>query len=328
MKLVTFRVGKKDHLGVVQGEWVVDIGRLIRWLAKRPRAEAILPSPSSQPAVDTLLAAGSAPANMIDLLERGDAWRQALGEVLQTLSGGLSSGVTPPGLIKPLKKVRLRPPIPRPNKIVCLGRNYAAHAAERGSDVPAQPLYFSKFNNTICGPGDPIVLPPNSAQVDYEAEMALVIGKGGRRIPEEKAYEHVAGLLAANDVSARDMQAQDGQWFRGKSCDTFTPIGPWLVTRDEVPDPHNLRISLTLNGRLMQDSNTSLLIFKIPFLISYLSQSLTWETGDLMLTGTPAGIGAHQTPPVFLKPGDVVSVTIEGVGTLTNRVTGAWSRAA
>jgi len=242
--------------------------------------------------------------------------------VVQTLSGSFGSGRTPPGLSKPLKQVRLRPPIPRPNKIVCLGRNYAAHAAERGSDVPPQPLYFAKFNNTICGPGDPIVLPPNSAQVDYEAEMAVVIGKGGRRIPEESAYEHVAGFLAANDVSARDMQAQDGQWFRGKSCDTFTPIGPWLVTRDEIPDPDNLRISLTLNGRLMQDSNTSFLIFKIPFLISYLSQSLTWETGDLILTGTPAGIGAHQNPPVFLKPGDVLSVTVEGLGTLTNRVAG------
>jgi len=322
MKLVTFRGGNKDRLGVVQGDWMVDIGRLLRWLARRPTPEEFSREPSSQQAIDTLLGAGSAPADMIALLARGEAWRQALGQVVQTLSDRLASGPTPPGLRKPLKKVRLRPPIPRPNKIVCLGRNYAAHAAERGSDVPAQPLYFSKFNNTICGPEDPIVLPPNSAQVDYEAEMAVVIGKGGRRIPEAQAYEHVAGFLAANDVSARDMQAQDGQWFRGKSCDTFTPIGPWLVTRDEIPDPDNLRISLTLNGRTMQDSSTSYLIFKIPFLISYLSQSLTWETGDLILTGTPEGIGAHQNPPVFLKPGDVLSVSVEGLGTLTNHVAG------
>jgi len=321
MKLVTFRVGDKDRLGVVQGEWVVDIGRLLSWLAKRQMPDEILRQPSFPPAVDTLLGAASAPADMIALLQRGEAWRQALAQVLQALSGlRLEAAVR--GLFKPLKKVRLRPPLPRPNKIVCLGRNYAAHARERGSEVPSHPLYFAKFNNTICGPSDPIVLPPNSAQVDYEAEMAVVIGKGGRRIPAEQAYEHVAGFMAANDVSARDMQASDGQWFRGKSCDTFTPIGPWLVTREEIPNPDHLQISLTLNGRTMQDSNTSNLIFKVPYLVSYLSQSLTWETGDLILTGTPEGIGAHQSPPVFLKAGDVVSVTLEGVGTLTNHVMG------
>ena len=321
MKLVTFRVGDKDRLGVVQGEWAIDIGRLIGWLAKQPAPEEVQCQPLYRQAVATLLAAGPAPPDMIALLERGEAWQQALGQVLEALSS-LRPGRAARGLVKPLKKARLRPPIPRPNKIVCLGRNYAAHARERGSEVPSHPLYFAKFNNTICGPGDPIMVPPNSSLVDYEAEMAVVIGKGGRRIPEEQAYEHVAGFMAANDVTARDMQARDGQWFRGKSCDTFTPTGPWLVTRDEIPNPGNLRISLTLNGRTMQDSNTSRLIFKIPFLISYLSQSLTWETGDLLLTGTPAGIGAQQNPPVFLKAGDVVSVTVEGVGTLTNPVRG------
>ena len=321
MKLVTFRTGANDRLGVVQGEWVVDIGRLLRGLAKRQMPDEILRQPSFQPAVDTLLAAGSAPQDMIALLSRGEAWRQALRDVLHAVSG-MNLRQAGRSLAQPLQKVRLRPPIPRPNKIVCLGRNYAAHARERGSEVPSHPLYFAKFNNTICGPGDPIVLPPNSLQVDYEAEMAVVIGKGGRRIPEEQAYEHVAGFLAANDVTARDMQKQDGQWFRGKSCDTFTPIGPWLVTREEISNPDHLRITLTLNGRTMQDSDTSFLIFKIPFLISYLSQSLTWETGDLILTGTPEGIGAQRNPPVFLKAGDVVSVALEGVGTLTNPVMG------
>ena len=160
MKLVTFRVGDKDRLGVVQGERVVDIGRLLGWLAKRQIPEDILRQPSFPPAVDTLLGVVSAPADMVALLNRGEAWRQALAQVLQVLSGlRLEAAVR--GLGKPLQKVRLRPPLPRPNKIVCLGRNYAAHARERGGEVPSQPLYFAKFNNTICGPGDPIVLPPN-----------------------------------------------------------------------------------------------------------------------------------------------------------------------
>ncbi len=156
--------------------------------------------------------------------------------------------------------------------------------------------------------------------MDYEAEFAVVIGKGGRRIPVEKAYDTVAGYMILNDVTARDMQFGDKQWFRGKSCDTFAPTGPWIVTRDEVSDPHNLRIVLTLNGQTMQDSNTSNLIFNIPHLISYLSQSITWEVGDIISTGTPPGVGVFRKPPVFLKPGDSVSITVEGIGTLTNPV--------
>ena len=179
-----------------------------------------------------------------------------------------------------------------------------------------------KSNNTICGPGDPIVLPPNSAQVDYEAEFAVVMGKRGKGITEEKVFEYIAGYTILNDVSARDFQIGDGQWFRGKSCDTFAPTGPWIVTADEIPDPHNLRISLTLNGQTMQDGNTNDLIYKIPFLISYLSQSLTLEVGDLFSTGTPGGVGHLRKPSIYLKPGDTVSVTVEGIGTLTNPVVG------
>ncbi|MFB3921063.1 MAG: fumarylacetoacetate hydrolase family protein [Terriglobia bacterium] len=215
---------------------------------------------------------------------------------------------------------RLLAPIARPGKIVCVGRNYAEHARERGAEVPTQPIFFLKSNNTICGPGDAIVLPEHSRQVDYEAELAVVIGKSGRNIPEENAYEHVAGYMILNDVSARDMQSADKQWFRGKSCDTFAPTGPWIVTKDEIPDPHQLRISLALNGQTMQDSNTGNMIFRIPYLISYLSRTLTWEPGDILSTGTPEGIGASRTPPVFLKPGDSVSITIEKIGTLINPV--------
>jgi 2-keto-4-pentenoate hydratase/2-oxohepta-3-ene-1,7-dioic acid hydratase in catechol pathway len=220
----------------------------------------------------------------------------------------------------PLAGARLLAPVVRPGKVICVGRNYAEHARERGGEIPSQPIFFLKSNNTICGPGDAIVIPPNSNQVDYEAELAVVIGKGGKNISEDSAYDHVAGYMILNDVSARDMQSADKQWFRGKSCDTFAPIGPWIVTKDEIPDPHSLRISLTLNGQTMQDSNTGNMIFKIPYLISHLSKSMTLEPGDIISTGTPEGVGASRTPPVFLKPGDSVSITIERIGTLTNPV--------
>jgi acylpyruvate hydrolase len=222
----------------------------------------------------------------------------------------------------PLEQVRLRAPLRRPGKIVCVGLNYESHRAEQGIQSPARPIFFLKSSNTICGPGDPIVLPPNSTQVDYEAEFAVVIGKRGKSIPEDKVFEHIAGYTILNDVTARDMQFADWQWFRGKSCDTFGPTGPCIVTADEITDPHSLRISLELNGQTMQDSNTCDLIFKIPFLVSYLSQSLTWEVCDLLSTGTPGGVGHQRKPPVYLKPGDTVSVTVEGIGTLTNPVLG------
>jgi 2-keto-4-pentenoate hydratase/2-oxohepta-3-ene-1,7-dioic acid hydratase in catechol pathway len=269
-----------------------------------------------------VLSSGSGPRDMIALLERGVEWREALGKITSSLAKAFASGDVPKGLLTPLASARLRAPISRPNKITCIGLNYADHAREQGGEPPSSPIYFLKSVNTICGPGDPITLPPNSTQVDYEAEFAVVIGKGGKGIPEDRAYEHVAGYMILHDVSARDMQFGDKQWFRGKSGDTFAPTGPWIVTADEVPDPHNLRISLTLNGVTMQDSNTANLIFKVPYLISYLSQSLTWETGDVISTGTPPGVGVFRNPQVFLKSGDTVSITVERLGTLTNSVAG------
>ena len=266
---------------------------------------------------------GAAPKDMIELLERGEAWRKSLGVVTAALAKDIVPAKAPRGLFTPLAKARLLAPIPKPGKITCIGMNYADHAREQGSEPPKAPIFFLKSGNTICGPGDPIHLPPNSSQVDYEAEFAVVIGKRGSHIPEEKAYDYVAGYMILHDVSARDMQFSDGQWYRGKSCDTFAPTGPWIVTRDEIKDPHNLRISLSLNGETMQDSNTSNLIFKVPYLISYLSQSATWEVGDLISTGTPPGVGVFRKPPVFLKPGDTTSVTVEKLGTLTNPVVGS-----
>jgi len=304
----------RERLVVIEGEYVVDVVAALGFLERGK-----VPNETANTAARAVRSKGGPPADMIDLLARGEEYWNAVDIIARALSeASLRENV--PGFFTPLGSVRLRAPIPRPPKVVCVGLNYADHAREQGIEPPKEPLFFLKSSNTICGPGDPIRLPPNSTQVDYEAEFAVVIGKGGSRIPVDKAYEQVAGYMILNDVSARDMQFGDKQWFRGKSCDTFAPCGPWIVTKDEVPDPHNLRISLTLNGETMQDSNTSNLIFNVPHLISYLSQSLTWEPGDLISTGTPPGVGVFRKPPVFLRPGDRVSITVERLGTLTNPV--------
>jgi 2-keto-4-pentenoate hydratase/2-oxohepta-3-ene-1,7-dioic acid hydratase in catechol pathway len=315
MKLLTFETGPETRLGALKGDRVVDIGLLIHLLRHGERGFPL--RPGLEEAARLTLTAGDAPRHMIELLERGEGWRDALRQALEALP---ESGL-PQDLLTPLEHVRLRAPIPRPGKIICVGLNYESHRAEQLKKPLERVVLFLKSSNTICAPGDPIVLPPNSQKVDYEAEFAVVIGKQGKRIPEEKAFEHIAGYTVFNDVSARDLQIGDGQWFRGKSCDTFAPTGPWIVTSDEL-DPSHLRISLELNGRTMQDANTSDLIYKIPFLISYLSQSLTLEVGDLFSTGTPGGVGHYQQPSVYLKAGDRVSVTVEGIGTLTNPVVG------
>ena len=320
MKLITFERGGESRVGALKGNFAVDLGLVIDSL--RSGALRLEQRPELQKAAETVLAGGASPRHMIDLLERGEAWRRALEEILEAAAASREASRLPQGMFTPLEQVRLRAPVLRPGKIVCVGLNYESHRAEQGIKSPARPVFFVKSGNTLCGPGDPIVLPPNSKEVDYEAEFAVVIGKRGKGIPEEKVFEHIAGYTVLNDVSARDMQFSDGQWFRGKSCDTFAPTGPSLVTTDEIPHPHSLRISLTLNGQTMQDSNTGDLIFKIPFLVSYLSQSLTWEAGDLLSTGTPSGVGHFRKPPVYLQPGDTVSVTVEGIGTLTNPVVG------
>jgi len=319
MKLVNYELEGKPTLGVVKGDLIVNVPLALEMAADRLLIK-FKSGTSPSKGRHLLLQAGRLPEDMIQLIQRDEVWLLALDEVLSGVVDFFHGDIKLDRLFTPLSAAKLNAPIPRPGKIVCVGRNYAEHARERGAEVPTQPIFFLKSNNTICGPGDAIILPPDSTQVDYEAELAVVIGKGGKSIPEENAYDHVAGCMILNDVSARDMQSADKQWFRGKSCDTFAPTGPWIVTKDEIPDPHRLRISLTLNGQTMQDSNTGNMIFKISYLISYLSQTLTWEPGDILSTGTPEGIGASRTPPVFLKPGDSVSITIEKIGSLTNPV--------
>jgi 2-keto-4-pentenoate hydratase/2-oxohepta-3-ene-1,7-dioic acid hydratase in catechol pathway len=210
-------------------------------------------------------------------------------------------------------------PIPRPGKIVCVGLNYKDHAEEQGVELPAAPLLFAKFTTSLIGPGEPIVIPSNVTKCDYEAELGVVIGTTVRNVSRENALEAVAGYVVANDVSARDLQFADGQWTRGKSPDTFCPVGP-LVPAADVPDPHALAIRAILNGETMQDSSTGNLIFGIDEVISYVSQTSTLEAGDLILTGTPAGVGVFRDPQRLLRAGDEITIEIDGVGSLTNPV--------
>jgi len=214
----------------------------------------------------------------------------------------------------------LLPPVPPPEKILCIGLNYLDHAIETGAEPPTEPVVFSKFNSALVGDGDAIVLPSLSQEVDYEAELVVVIGRTARHVAEGDAMKCVAGYTCGHDVSARDWQKgrPGGQWLLGKSFDTFAPIGPWLVTTDELPDPSNLRVKMHLSGEVVQDSTTAQLIFNIPQLISHLSQIMTLKAGDLIFTGTPPGVGAARKPPRFLRHGDVCTVEIEGIGPLTN----------
>jgi len=239
---------------------------------------------------------------------------QELRELILSQEGKFASAVFD------TSKVRFAPPIPNPGKIIVIGLNYRDHAAEQKAALPHAPLIFAKFRTALIGHEDEIRLPDISQKVDVEAELCVVIGKGGRGLSETDAHDAIAGYTVGNDVSARDLQFSDRQWVRGKSCDTFAPCGPFLVTPDEIDDPHNLAIKLERNGQVQQSSNTREMVFNSYALAAYISQAITLETGDLIYTGTPAGVGVFRDPPVFLKSGDVVEVSIEKIGTLRNRV--------
>jgi 2-keto-4-pentenoate hydratase/2-oxohepta-3-ene-1,7-dioic acid hydratase in catechol pathway len=224
------------------------------------------------------------------------------------------------GAIVPLADIRLLAPVPRPGKLICIGLNYRDHAAESKAEVPSSPVTFSKYATAVTHPASPVVVPAATDKADYEAELAVVIGRRAKHVPRDRAYDYVLGYTNLNDVSARDLQFADKQWQRGKSCDTFAPMGPAIVTTDELHDPHALRIRLRLNGETMQDSSTSQLIFGVDHLISFLTETVTLEPGDVIATGTPAGVGFARKPPVYLKPGDIMEVEIEGLGILSNPV--------
>jgi 2-keto-4-pentenoate hydratase/2-oxohepta-3-ene-1,7-dioic acid hydratase in catechol pathway len=228
----------------------------------------------------------------------------------------------PAAIRYPASEVKLLPPVPDPHKILCIGLNYRDHAAETGAQIPRDPVVFSKFATALVAPDEPIVLPPVSQKVDFEAELVLVVGKKGKSIPKGSAREYLAGYTVGHDVPARDWQIEkDGkQWLLGKTFDTFAPTGPHLVTADEVPDPHALGIRLRLNGQMMQDSSTKQMIFGAEELLAYISQVVTLQPGDLIFTGTPPGVGIARKPPVWLKGGDVVEVEIDTLGVLRNPV--------
>jgi len=224
------------------------------------------------------------------------------------------------GAPRPLAEMRLLAPVPRPGKIVCVGLNYRDHAKETGAAIPDEPVLFSKFANSVVGPGADVVVPPRAGNIDYEAELAVVIGRRASRVAAADALGHVAGYACANDVSARSLQFLSGQWLLGKAIDTFLPLGPFLVTADEVPDPQALGIRCLVNDELRQDSNTGEMVFGVAELIAYASRTITLEPGDLLVTGTPGGVGMATDPPRYLRDGDRMRVEIDGLGQLDNTV--------
>lgn len=283
MRLVTFVYQGLQHIGAQSGAEILDLTRLHPdW-----------------------------PVDMAAFLALGEP---ALAQAHEDLSQ------LPVGAALPETFVTLLAPVPRPAKILCIGHNYAGHIGMGRTELPEYPNFFCKTLNTIIGPNQPILVPRVTEQVDYEAEMAVVIGRRGHDIPENEAMQYVAGYSIFNDVSARDYQKRTTQWFLGKSFDTFGPLGPALVTKDEVPDPHCLDLELRVNGVSKQRTNTRDLIFSVPMMVSYLSQVLTLEPGDIIATGTPAKLPEAASPQVFLQPGDVVEITIEKLGVLTSPI--------
>ncbi len=261
-------------------------------------------------------------ADADDLLGRGP-WTmpRLLADVDGTLASLAAAIATGPGVpTRALADVVLLPPVTRPGKIIAVGRNYHEHAAEEGSTAPADPVLFAKFPNALVGDGADITWrATDTAQVDYEAELAVVIGRTARDVPVNRALDHVLGYTCLDDISARDLQFGDGQWVRGKSLDTFCPLGPWIVTRDDLPDPGAARIRCLVNGEVLQDARTSEMVHDVPHLIAFCSRFMTLEPGDVIATGTPGGVGVFRDPPRFLRDGDEVVVDIEGIGRLTNR---------
>ena len=253
---------------------------------------------------------GKLPNDMRSFIEQGDSALQLAREIA---SKGGANGV-------PESEVKVLAPISNPSKLIAIGLNYMDHVRETGAKVPELAIMFTKYTSSIIGPGDEIRWDPALTQkVDWEAELAVVIGKRASKVKEEDAFDYVLGYMNCHDVSARDLQTEKGdQWIMGKSLDTFCPLGPYLVTKDEVPDPANLSIKCLVNGEAMQDSNTREMVFKIPYLIAYLSRAITLLPGDVITTGTPDGVGMARKPAIFLKNGDVVTVEVEGLGQLTN----------
>ncbi len=302
MKLAQFKTKESDHqkLGIALGDLVCDVAELAR----------AVQAAGGEPA-EWLLGAN----NTLEVIRRGAPAIKEI-DVLITREPGSARGQVSS---YPLDAIEFLPAV-YPQKILAIGRNYVDHAIEGGAEPPKAPLIFNKLSNSLSAHDAPIVLPTISSQVDYEAELAVIIGRNAKRVDEAAALDYVFGYTLINDVSARDLQFGDGQWTRGKGLDTFAPLGPFITTRDEIADVQSLNIEGRLNGEVMQSSNTAKMIFPVAYLISYLSQGIMLEPGDVIATGTPEGVGIFRDPPVLLKAGDVFEVTVEKLGTLGNSV--------
>jgi len=306
MRLLTFATDRTPRLGALVDGQVVDLN-----LAQ----ESLLRSRGDAGSADEQV-----PTDVVAFLGRGDAGLQAAREALDHVAELGADAARSSGLATPAEAVRLLPPVPRPPKIICVGRNFAEHAREAGLPVSEIPIIFARFPATLVAHGDPVVRPTVSEQLDWEGELAVVIGKPGRHVPRAKAMEHVAGYSVFNDVTVRDYQFRITQYTAGKNFSDSGPFGPHLVLTDEVPDPHVLDITTEINDEVVQRGNTSDMIFDVPTIIEHISEFIALEAGDVIPMGTPSGVGFKRTPPRFLVPGDVVRVTVASVGALENPV--------
>jgi acylpyruvate hydrolase len=308
MRLVSFSWKGHVALGALANDRVVDLHRAYQAALRH-----------SGDCDQLAMARLRVPADLLGLLQGGETSMAAARHALRFVEEQRAMDQTTEWCYS-VPDVGLLAPVQRPGKVVCVGLNYRSHLAETGDPTPEYPILFTKAATSIIGPGQAIILPRISRQVDYEGELAVVIGRRGKYIPEENALTYVAGYTCANDVSAHDIEFRTSQWTSGKMLDTFCPLGPVLLTGDEVPNPGALRLKTTVNGHTVQDACTSDMVFPVPFLISYISSLATLEPGDVILTGTPAGIGCNRSPQVFLQAGDRISVRIDGIGTLANPV--------
>ena len=317
MRLITFAVRGETALGVEAGEWAID-------LARAGRAYFGARGPSRQAAGGCALL----PPAMTPFLRGGDEAIAIASEVVAHITEALGTRrevvrLQQEGILWHLAEIQRRPPVPAPPKILCVGRNYAEHAREGGGEPPELPIFFGRFPHSLLAPGAPYVLPRVSPQVDFEGELVTVIGSGGRDIPEARALDHVAGYTIFNDLSIRDFQRRTSQWMLGKNFDHSGPLGPAMVTRDEIPDPQALTLTVDVSGERMQEAHTQTMIFSVAHLVAYVSTALTLEPGDLIATGTPGGVGYARKPPRWLRAGDTVRIAISGLGVLETPVVAA-----
>jgi len=300
MKLISYRWEGLERIGAVVDDMVVDLNAGLGLLDGQT---------------------GLLARDMTHLLEQGDDGMHRAGEVVRAYMKALQQDPERAQAVAcPLDEIQYLPPVPRPQKILAFGANYRAHCAESGMPVPQKPIVFVKVPTALIAHGEDIVYPRITKELDYEGELAVVIGKRARNVREDEAMDYVAGYTIMNDVSARDLQRTEGQWSRAKGCDTFAPCGPWLVTADEIDDPYALQIETRVNGEVRQQASTGDMVFPIPRLIAHVTEGITLLPGDIISTGTPAGVGVYRQPPGLLQPGDEVAIRIEGIGELINGV--------